>query len=210
MIMISVCLLVYRLYIKCHQVPSSDLFIKHPSLRLILSQAHDVRASKHAQMNRMRKEQIMKRYEKNEREIMQRESESVWGQIKRYLIKASTATTTRCAYVFPGLSLIYLILSISTYIFFFQAFPTYSNIFIVFQSCKVMAAMSCLCRCERRDKFSCSPLHGQRRHMQRVQCVQRQNWFNRCCNAWLCGHFGPLHFSNSWDVRGAVVLECIR
>lgn len=131
MIMISVCLLVYRLYIKCHQVPSSDLFIKHPSLRLILSQAHDVRASKHAQMNRMRKEQIMKRYEKNEREIMQRESESVWGQIKRYLIKASTATTTRCAYVFPGLSLIYLILSISTYIYFFfrrfRHIPTYSS-----------------------------------------------------------------------------------
>ena len=66
-----------------HQVPSSDLFIKHPSLRLILSQAHDVRASKHAQMNRMRKKQMMKRYEKNEREIMQRESESVWGQIKK-------------------------------------------------------------------------------------------------------------------------------
>ena len=92
MIMISVCLLVYRLYIKCHQVPSSaikchqvpssDLFIKHPSLRLILSQAHDVRASKHAQMNRIRKKQMMKRYEKNEREIMQRESDSVWGQIK--------------------------------------------------------------------------------------------------------------------------------
>ena len=115
--------------IKCHQVPSSDLFIKHPSLRLILSQAHDVRASKHAQMNRMRKEQIMKRYEKNEREIMQRESESVWGQIKRYLIKASTATTTRCAYVFPGLSLIYLILSISTYIYIYFFFPGVSDIF---------------------------------------------------------------------------------